>query len=285
MAVNGIAVLDTVGAAVRFARANTRHAIGPLTLMAVALALNIIGVYTGVKWLGIVGIFQLAGTLMAMGALYRRAFAGTWRVDKADGAGPSGFQWNAHEWRLLGSGFLLWVVLFGLILAAVVVAFIILAASGAADALTSFTPNTTPQEYEALLGPQRVIGLFALSILFAAILIWIIFRLALYAPATVYTRSVAIFSSWSLTKGRFWGVFLVLVLASLPSFVMSIVGRAIEILLGHAVGLGTVALDTPVAIGLGAATAIVAAFIQLPLTVGASAELYKKLAGAQVEAF
>ncbi|MBS0297684.1 MAG: hypothetical protein JSR45_15345 [Proteobacteria bacterium] len=285
MAVNGIAVLDTVGAAVRFARANTRYAIGPLTLMAVSATLNVVGTYTGIKWLGLAGFLQLIGSLMAMGVLLRRAFADSWRDKPEDKPGAAGFQWSGHEWRLLGSGVLLWVVLFGLIIAGVVVAMIMLAATGALGSLSSFTPNTTPEEFGAMLGPQRVLGLVVLSILFAVVLIWITMRLALYAPATVYTRSVAVFSSWGLTKGRFWGVFLVLLLASLPSLVMSFVVAGIERLLGHGAGMGPVGLDLPVAIGLGAATAIVAAYIQLPLTVGASAQLYKKLAGAQVEAF
>jgi len=283
MAVNGIAVLDTVGAAGRFARANTRHAIGPLTLAAVAATASLVGNYTGIAWLGLATFFQLIGSFMAMGALLRRAFAGSLRDRPEDQAGPAGFQWTAHEWRLLGAEAILWALFLALIFAAVFVLAIVLVATGAATA-ASVKPNMTPEEFAQMLGPQGMLGLSIMSVVFAALLVWIAVRLTLFAPATIYTRSVALFSSWTLTKGRFWGVFLVLLLVSLPSVVMSIVTYGVQQALGHPVGM-SVALDTPVALGISAATALVSCFIQLPLTIGAYAQLYKKLAGASVEVF
>lgn len=70
-------------------------------------------------------------------------------------------------------------------------------------------------------------GLIALlmvvaGLLFVALIIWVVVRLSLALPITVAERRIAIFDSWRLTKGHFWGLLGMAILAWVLCLVVQI---------------------------------------------------------------
>lgn len=63
----------------------------------------------------------------------------------------------------------------------------------------------------AVLGGLAALGLF----------VWILVRLSLALPMTVAEKRIALFDSWSLTRGRFWGLLGMAVLAFVLTMVVS----------------------------------------------------------------
>lgn len=60
------------------------------------------------------------------------------------------------------------------------------------------------------------------GLLFVALIIWIVVRLSLALPITVAERRIAIFDSWKLTKGHFWGLLGMAILAWVLCLVVQI---------------------------------------------------------------
>lgn len=77
----------------------------------------------------------------------------------------------------------------------------------------------------AMMGDNAAIGgiLIAIAaIAFVCLIIWVAVRLCLALPITVAERRIAIFDSWKLTKGRFWGLFGMTILAYVLCVVVQI---------------------------------------------------------------
>ena len=70
-------------------------------------------------------------------------------------------------------------------------------------------------------GMAAVLGflMFAAGIAFVCLVIWVVVRLSLAIPITVAERRIAIFDSWGMTRGHFWSILGMALLA----FVMCIV--------------------------------------------------------------
>lgn len=60
------------------------------------------------------------------------------------------------------------------------------------------------------------------GLLFVALIIWVVVRLSLALPITVAERRIAIFDSWKLTKGHFWGLLGMAILAWVLCLVVQI---------------------------------------------------------------
>lgn len=129
------------------------------------------------------------------------------------------FRLGGDELRLLLVNFVL-SLLFG------IVALIAFAVLGVIAGLTGAGAN---QSGGALVG---VVGGIVLALAF----IWIAIRLSLALPITFVEKRIAIFDSWSLTKGRFWPLLgmalLAIVFVVVVSFLGSLVSGALVALTG-----------------------------------------------------
>jgi hypothetical protein len=218
---------------------------------------------------------------VAYGALYRRAFADQHPGDTDFRTGPGGLQWGKPEWRLLGAGAYLLAVMAALVLATFAVMFAIVVAGGGGPVLQSLGTSASPEAVsEALIKvlPSQSSALLSLVVLvFLALVFWLGIRLSLYQAAVVAEERVVLFRSWKLTKGRFWLVFASTVLVSLPSFVASAVTTAVERALGAPGADGAPVLPLGAVLAVSVLTAVVAAYVQLPLATGLYAALYRRL--------
>ncbi|MBC6981770.1 hypothetical protein [Caulobacter sp. 17J80-11] len=282
MAQNKFGVLDAVGHAVLFAKANWRSAFGALTLVAVTTGATMAAPYLGAPQLTLPAVVAsaLAGCV-AYGALYRRAFAHEHPGDSGFRTGPGGLQWGKPEWRLLGAGAYLLAVMAALMLATFAVMVAIVFAGGGGPVLQSLSPSASPEAVsEALMKvlPAQSSALLSLVVLvFLVLVFWLGIRLSLYQAAVVAEERVVLFRSWTLTKGRFWLVFASTVLVSLPSLTASAVTTAVERALGMPGANGAPVLPLGAVLAVSVLTAVVAGYVQLPLATGLYAELYRRL--------
>ena len=166
-------VMAAVRSADAFRRLHARDAIGALTLTAVSAILMSFGnAIHGLllQALGMLG--ELAGGLMAMGALLRVAFADEHPGEAAFRPGPYGLQWRNTEWRLLGAGALVLLLCLLAALAATALAFAVLAGILLA---TGHGLTSQPMSDAGMIAT----GLGAVGGLYVA------YRLILSMPATV----------------------------------------------------------------------------------------------------
>lgn len=78
------------------------------------------------------------------------------------------------------------------------------------------------------LGQPALSLVVALAIIIAlAIFVWLAIRLSLAAPMTVAERRIAIFDSFSATRGRFWSLLGMAVIALVMSIIVSLLGGLI----------------------------------------------------------
>lgn len=87
----------------------------------------------------------------------------------------------------------------------------------------------TPQPYRALAGVLA--GITA-----AVLLIWVSTRLSLAAVQTFVERRVTLFGSWKLTRGRFWPLLGMWLLAFVLAIIVSLVATAVSYLPGFFAG-------------------------------------------------
>lgn len=87
----------------------------------------------------------------------------------------------------------------------------------------------TPEPYRVLAGVLGGIALFVL-------LIWVSTRLSLAAVQTFVERRVTLFGSWKLTRGRFWPLLGMWLLAFVLAIIVSLVATAVSYLPGFVAG-------------------------------------------------
>ncbi len=250
-------VLDSVRAAIVFARASVPRVAGVLALV---MLLNIAR-YMATGWMAgiLTGLATLLASLMANAALLRLAFADEHAGEADFVIGPQGFQFGRAELRLLGASGLLMLfaflaVLFLLLLAFVFTIAMVVAVHGQTAVPTATT--TLPPDVQAMLS--------MLILVFAAGLLWLAVRICLYPAATIATQRIQVFSTWPLTAGSWWRIFAAFVLLLLPALVL--------------VGFLEASQHYPMLqAGFAVLSAGVNAFVEVPLFCGLYAYLYKHL--------
>lgn len=257
MGATKVPVMDSVRAAVAFARLyapRVSGVLGALMLASVASAVvgrSVLGVALFVVNMGL--------GLMANAALLRLAFADEHVGEREFRVGPLGFQWGPPELRLLGAGLLLiFLMLLGFLFW-----FVIAVLGGTAATVFS---GSTADVAAAGTRPDSPAMLTAgvLGLAMAVALAWAGVRVCLYSPATVAERHIQVFSTWPLTRGRFWPILGALLVLMTPALVLALLQEAWRPLDGAGMGLAI-------------AIAAVNSFVELPLICGLYAYLYKRL--------
>ncbi len=204
-------VRTAVAEGLGFWRRNALKAVGPLGLASAA-------VFAGVVVQGRVAQIALAvyviTLVMAQGALYRVALGGA-GADPATRNGPLGLQWRWLETRL---ALVIILLLLVLMFAAVVLVFFLMSAllgiAGGEAAISA----TTADELMAGLSPAANQAFNIGAFLAFLILVAIIMRLAMTAPATAARGRLQFFSTLSLTRGSVMRLVLAVMLINLPIF-------------------------------------------------------------------
>ena len=276
MAQSNVPVMQSVRAAYTFWRTYWRPVVGALAVLAAVTAFQIYWNLTGRTGLSFLGmLMSIAASTMALGALFRLAFADEHPGDPGFRPGPSGLQWGAMEWRLLGAILLIFllaviamVVFFFLIMLAV----IMLAGSGAIG------PDMDPEALGRGLGAPGAILLLLLLLILLGTVIYAAVRLVLVQPATAASGKVMVFETWPLTKGQFWPILGAVILVSLPSIISGIVTGAISSSAGvEGAREGAQVLPPATALVVALLSGAVSGFVQAPLTAGLAAYLYRGL--------
>lgn len=146
--------------------------------------------------------------VIAQGALFRRAFGRE--------AGLRGLRWGRDEWRLLAAHLMIMALLF--LISAILAVIVGGVALGVARTVApNFDPGTIAGWRSAFAnaGPAGFI-LFVAPLGSLAILLWLIVRLSLSAPATVEQSGVRVLSAFPLTKGSVPTLFVVGLAIFLP---------------------------------------------------------------------
>jgi len=208
------------------------------------------------------GLAYLPLTITAQGALYRLCLSGPGLAGQA--LGPGGLQWGPVEWRLTRLMLLYAFFALLILLALIFVGVIALLGMGVSG---SSLQHMSPAQAEAFVStPQG--ALLAVGILvFYVFAIWVGVRLSLAPPATVASREVFLFETWPITRGSFWRLLGGMIICILPAmFAGAVLGAA----------LGEAAKGAVWAVS--AASAMVNAFVTLPLQTGFLAYAYDRLA-------
>ncbi len=254
------AVLDSVRAAIGFARASVPRVAGVLGLV---MLLNIAGDMAGDRFAeAATFVAALLASLMANAALLRLAFADEHAGDPEFRIGRQGFQFGQPELRLLGAGLLL--ALFGLL---ALLFLLLLVVIFTVALLVTVHGQTVAPTAASKLPPDVQMMLSGLVLVFAVALLWVAVRVCLYPAATIAEKRIQVFSTWRLTAGNWWRIFAAFFLLLLPALVLAL-------LLG--VSQPYPALQAAFAI----ASAAVNAFVEVPLFCGLYVHLYRQLRGA-----
>ncbi|WP_269716379.1 hypothetical protein [Caulobacter sp. NIBR2454] len=255
---------EAVGEAVRFWSRSWRHAAGPLGVAALSLIVYStasIPLLMGAAY----GLYVVA-TLMAQGALFRVAFADRLGVATAAKPAPmAGLQWGPMEGRLAVT-LILMAILFAIVIA---VGVILLAAITVGLAARGGPVDYTSADSIAkAMGPGG--GLIMTLVLLAALigLAWLSIRLSLALPATAAEGKVRLISTWDLTKGNAWRIFVAYLVISAPVLLVTVVATLV------AEGRPDPASSR---IWLNAAGSAVAVVFYLPITVGLVSHIYRRL--------
>ncbi|MDQ0466788.1 hypothetical protein QO010_004584 [Caulobacter ginsengisoli] len=148
--------------------------------------------------------FGLVTGAISLGAVNRA-------ILRPQGSALGYLRFGADELRLVVSCFVIAIILFVSYFATVIgatIALVIGAGPGALKAGLAAAP------FSAKI-PAIVVGLLG-----AAAMIFLMVKLSLAAAQTVAEKGIRIFSSWGLTKGRFWKILGVYVVAGLPVLVL-----------------------------------------------------------------
>ena len=268
-------VLESVRAAFEFRRLHWREAGGALAFAAIGAMVGVAGSLSGDK--GLAGVGQMAnavGSCMAYVALMRRAFADEHPGNPEFVSGQSGFQWGMPEWRFIGANLVVALVLLLELCAGVLIAVLALAGTGAP---AKISPNAKPEEIYAALGPVGVSILALIGIGFGAAFIYTYLRLSLAPAATLSKGKVEVFPTWKLTAGQGLRLFAATLISMWPTFAEMALRGTLFAVLGGTTVAGAPHLAMPQALIVGAVAGGLLAFIQLPISVGLIAYLYRGL--------
>jgi hypothetical protein len=273
---SNVPVMQSVRAAYTFWRTYWRPVAGALAVLAAVTAFQIYANLTGNRGFSFLGmLISIAASTMAMGALFRLAFSDEHPGDPAFRPGPSGLQWGAMEWRLLGATLLvalLMVIALVLFFFLFILAVIMLAGSGAIGA------DTDPEELARAIGAPGAILLLLLMLILLGTIIYAAVRLVLVPAATAASGKVMVFETWALTKGQFWPILGAVILVSLPSLIAGMVTGAISSSAGvEGSREGAQVLPPATALVVALLSGAVSGFVQAPLTAGLGAYLYRGL--------
>lgn len=271
-----VPILRAVRAAVEFRRLHWRSVAGVLVAVAVGGTVNAAGELSGNGAMAGVGeAVYLIAAAMGYAALMRLAFADEHQGDPEFHIGPNGAQWGKPEWRLLGvAGLLLFAYLIAVAFV-VFVAMLIILMSGARDALSG---SPTPESLLRALGPGGTAALGILMLLFVVGLLYVAIRVSLAPAATVSRKRISVFDTWALTKGQAWPILAATLLISLPSIAAGLVMSVIAQQTGQPTGpRGAMQIAMPAALIVGLIPGLIVAFVQLPLSVGLVAYLFRGL--------
>lgn len=250
-------VMESVRAAVAFARANVGRVAGVLGLV---MLLNIAGDMAASPFAEAATLAAafLAG-IMANAALLRLAFAEGAGANPDFRIGPQGFQFGMPEVRLIGAWLLL--ILFGFIallfmvlLAALVDVGVIFSHGGGA----ALTPD------QAVKSPEMLLTSRVLVMIFGVLALWVYVRVFTYPAATIAAQRVQVFSTWRMTRGHGLAVLAAVLIVFSPVLVID--------------GLLFAAQGRPgPALALAVLSAAAHAFVVIPLLCGLSAYFYQAL--------
>jgi len=179
--------------------------------------------------------------------------------------GPFGLQWRMLETRLLAASALTVLLVF---VVTAVTAFLMLALT--AGFLSGIDPKTltTPEAVAAHLSPS---GALVLQLVLLAFLIGVVvlsLRLSLVQPATAVANRTQVFSSLRLTRGAILPIFGTLLLINLPLLILEVLG---ELVAGS---------DPMLRVGVGLVLGGIAPFFLIPISVGVTAHIYRRLTSA-----
>ena len=176
-------------------------------LMDQAAALEGIGDPTPEQMLPLMGAyFTMLGILMPLGIIFGAVmYAAVNRAVVRPAESAFGYL------RLGGDELRVFVVYLVLTVLAMIVGAVLFAAVGLLVGLTATAAENLAALF-AVLGGLVAVGLF----------IWLAVRFSLALPITVAERRIAIFDSWALTRGHFWGLLGMTILAFILSMVVQI---------------------------------------------------------------
>jgi hypothetical protein len=271
-----VPVLESVRAAFAFQRLHWRTVGGVLAFAAAGATVQTAGDISGDSNLAMVGqIAYLLAICMGYAALMRLAFADENPGEPEFTPGRGGIQWGMPEWRLLGVGALLFSALaiaVSILIFAVILLSIVLGLSSKVE------PNATPQQIADAVGPGGSAALLLVFAVFLGGMLYAAARLTLASAATVARRKVQVFSTWSLTKGQVLRVIAASLLSSLPSIAAGLLLAILVGLIGKPAGANAAPqVAMPLALIVAAVPAAILAFVQLPVSVGLTAYLYRGL--------
>lgn len=272
---SNVPVLQSVRAAFEFRRLHWREAVGALALAAAGATLSTAGDISGRTTLGTVGeIVHLVAALIGYAALMRIAFADEHAGEAEFQPGPRGIQWGRPEWRLIGVGLLMVFAFIVFACLAIFLVFLITVVSGAG----ALQPGTDPATFAEAIGPG---GQAALSLVIIGSLLGVLYasvRLSLAPAATIARREVQVFSTWSLTKGQFWRIFLATLLIGLPAIAASLLLGLLLAVLGEPTGPNEAyRASLPLALAMSVVPGLIVGFWVVPLSAGLTAYLYRGL--------
>jgi len=200
--------------------------------------------------------------IAARGALYRLSLSGPGLAGQP--LGPGGLQWSPVEWRLTRLALLFGFFILLIVLALVFVSAIMLVSMGVNE---SSLKHMSQAQAEALFATPQGMLLFVGMATFYIFGLWVWMRLSLASPATAASREVFLFETWPLTRGNYWRLLGGWLICLLPAMFAGM-------LLGAA--FGEAAQGAVWAVG--AASAMINAFVTLPLQTGFLAYAYERLA-------
>ena len=271
-----VPIMPSVRAAFEVRRLHWRSVAGVLAMVALGGTLNAAGEMSGADAPRAIGeLIYVIATAMGYAALMRLAFADEHPGDPEFHPGPHGFQWGKPEWRLFGvAGLILFAYLIALAMF-IFFAMLVIIASGVGSVIKE---GATPEDLLKALGPGGttalglVVGAFVIGLIYVAI------RISLAPAATVSRRRISVFDTWVLTKGQVWPLLIATLIVSLPSIGAGILLGIVENVVGtHTGPRDGVQVAMPGALVLGLIPGLVVAFIQLPVSVGLVAYLFRGL--------
>ena len=246
---------EAVRAAWMFWRTHTREAAGVLSLATAGGILSSWGGMMAIPAALTLGSFvNFAGAVMGGCALMRLALADRHPSDAAFVPGRAGYQWTRQEWRAIGA------TCAGII--ALIVPWLAIGFTGVG--VYNLVAGPPPQG--GGLSPVGVISVF----LGLAIGGYLAMRVFLAPIASLDHKRFTL--AWSLTKGHVWSILLAYLATVGPLLLFYMVANAI------------IRSIPPTQVGIAASLAgfavvgLSAEFVQIPVTIGVLAHLYRALA-------